>query len=717
MKWMQTWTGYRVVNGICDEGFPATVPGNIQYDYAVAHGFADVMYADGCRQFEALESDGWEYRTTLRFERRAHESVHFVSFGIDYQYEIRLNGDCLLAREGVFSPVDLDLTDHLTGKDDQLCVRIYPHPKREGALDGRSQADHSCKPPVCYGWDWNPRLLISGMWQEAYIETRGEAFITSCEVRYQLSEDFSRADVEFEADCREPCVFTLYDRDGQIVYQGTDRNVSVANPHLWWCNGQGEPYLYTWKAETAAHAVGGRIGFRTVRLVRNTDAEDPKKFPKSRYEVPFTLELNGRRVFMKGTNWVNPDIFWGRITNERYEELIRLATDAHMNIFRIWGGAGPNKQAFYDLCDEYGLLVWQEFMLACNAYPDDARYLRVLEEEASAIIRSLRSHACLAFWCGGNELFNGWSGMTDQSLPLRLLNSLCYTLDRERPFLPTSPLMGMGHGGYLFYDANEEMGGDVFQVFARSHNLAYTEFGIPSMASSEVLERIIPREELFPIRPTEAWVLHHGLQAWKPQSHVCPEILEHYWGEAHTLSDMIEHSNWLQCVGYQVSFEEMRRQWPHCSAALNWCYNEPWLTAANCSLLSYPATPKPAYNAVKQALRPVLFSARIPKFDWTAGERFTAAIWLLNDSPQSVRADVTVVLKVGGEELPLLDWKQAVADANTNTEGATICCRLPNTDAEDMMLCLRSRDGFGSEYRLLYRPTATMAEGPRRMNE
>ena len=716
MIFTQQWIGYRIVDGVREKGFSATVPGNIQYDYAVAHDFPDVMHGANCRLFEGLENNTWEYRTVLQFEKHEGERVYFVSHGIDYRYDILLNGRTLLSREGIFTPVDLDLTDELVGHD-ELCVRIHPHPKRADADYGRSEADHSCKPPVCYGWDWNPRLLISGMWQEAYIETRDADDLGMCEVRYCLSDDLSRADVEILTSCASDCLITLTDAQGEAIYCGRKKRFSVANPQLWWCNGQGTPYLYTWKIENAKHKQSGKVGFRRVRLVRNTGAEDPQSFPKSRYDVPFTLELNGRRIFMKGTNWVNPDLFWGRITAERYESLIRLAKDANMNIFRMWGGAGPCKSAFYELCDEYGMLVWQEFMLACNDYPDNDHYLSVLKEEATAIITALRSHACLAFWCGGNELFNGWSGMTDQSLPLRLLNSLCYELDREHPFLMTSPLVGMGHGGYLFYDGSTEMGGDVFQVFARSSNIAYTEFGIPSMASIELLEQIIPADERFPVRETESWLLHHGLKAWKPQSHVCPEILEHYWGEPKSLSDMVEHSAWLQSVGYLASFEEMRRQWPHCSAALNWCYNEPWITAANCSILSYPDLPKPAYFSVQSALRPVMFSARIPKFDWRAGETFRAGIWLLNDTQSAVRANVKVLLRIGAQTIPLLTWEGAEAAVNSNTEGAQVCCVLPHVDADEMTLCLQSENGLSSSYRLLYRCPVPEEKRTRTMNQ
>jgi beta-mannosidase len=136
-----------------------------------------------------------------------------------------------------------------------------------------------------------------------------------------------------------------------------------------------------------------------------------------------------------------------------------------------------NKDSFFELCDQMGIMVWQEFPLACNDYPDDPSYLSVLRKEATSIVKRLHNHPCLVIWSGGNELFNSWSGMNDQSLALRWLNSICLGYSPEIPFIPTSPLMGVGHGHYIFYDKNKDE--DVFQMMNRSHYTALTEYGMP----------------------------------------------------------------------------------------------------------------------------------------------------------------------------------------------------------------------------------------------
>lgn len=716
MKFYQKWQGR-----ICDgeennQWFPACVPGNIQYDYGVAHDFGDPDYMDNHRKYRVLEDVTWEYKTSLSFEKDEEETVWFVSHGIDYRYDIVLNGTKIYSYEGMYKKVELNLTDMLSGED-TLSVVIYPHPKREGAPIGtRAEASACCKPPVCYGWDWQPRLLISGMWQEAYIETRKQDFICSCEPFASLDESMTKGTVDFELVCDGTCEIVITDEDGTEVYRGSDTHIEIEQPHLWWCNGQGTPYLYQWTVTSSSDEKKGTLAFKKLRLVQNSGSTDPFYFPKSRYDAPITVELNGRRILAKGSNWVNPELFWGNIQESCYESRLALVKDANMNMLRIWGGAGVNKESFYDICDRLGIMVWQEFPLACNKYPDTEEYLTVLESEAIAIIELLRHHACLAFWCGGNELFNSWSGMDDQSLPLRLLDRLCYEKDYGRPFMKTSPLTGMGHGGYSF--VNEMMQGDIFHTMRSANLKAYTEFGLSSINDIQTLKKMMPEEELYPVKETQAWKERHGVRSWGPiaDSWVCQKIQEKYFGETESLEQLVEQSNILQCIGYQAAFENARQQWPHCSMILNWCFNEPWNNAANLCLVNYPARPKKSYVSVKNALRPTMFSAGIDKYDWKEGEKFSADIWLLNDRPEEMSGSVTVELVMAEQTIKLLEWS-AKAEANTNTEGPTVHMTLPVSEEDFFILRLRAENGMENEYRLLLRHGFRKKEEIKAMNQ
>ncbi|MBP3428018.1 MAG: hypothetical protein J6M47_07140 [Clostridia bacterium] len=696
MRFTQQWQARAIRPDGASDWFAAEVPGNVQHDYGVMMGWGDINVAENVTKFRETEGYTWEYRTALDYAVKPGEQAVLVFEGVDYRYDVLIGGKMRLAYEGMFSRTEIAL-DGDEGRE--LIVRIHPHPKRETAeFEDRQQADQCVKPPVCYEWDWHPRMLVSGIWQEAYVETRTADYIARCEPFYTLNDDLTHAEITFEVDCAEPVEITLYDPDGCVV--GTGSRYTIANPRLWWCNGQGKPELYTYTARTAGHEVSGHIGLRRVRMVMNEGGwAEPFAFPKGRSVAPIQLELNGRRVFAKGSNWVNPDIYNGRIDEARYEALITLARDANMNIFRCWGGSGVNKRFFYDLCDRLGIMVWVEFPLACNNYVSTPHYLEVLEQEATAILLDLRSHPSVVMYCGGNELFNNWSLMTDQSLALRLLNKLCYDLDRDRPYIMTSPIFGMGHGGYTFYDPDAKK--DVFQLFQGSNCTAYTEFGVPGTSELEDLMRIIPEDERFPIRNMGSWKLHHAFGAWGAERWLCMDVLNMYAQEPlDTLEKVVAQATWLQTEGYKAVFEEARRQAPYCSMAINWCYCEPWITAAGNSLITYPVKAKPAYYAVQSALRPVMASARIPRFDWKAGERFSAELWLLNDTHTSAQQTVRASILLGGLEYPLLTWESG--ETGDNRIGPTINWVLPDVDATDFTLRLEAGEAT-SEYRLCYR--------------
>ena len=232
MRFDQTWMG-RNCQKNPEQWFPARVPGNIQHDYALFHQFADWSYSDNYQQFLPLEGDHWEYKTVLSYDQKDGERVFFVSEGIDYTYDIWVNGQKIYFYEGMFRGVELDLTDYLNGKEDSLTVHIYPHPKSTGGRpDTRDEADACCKPPLSYGWDFNPRLLNSGMWDEAYIETRSDSYIGDCEVLSKLSDDLSTGTVSFSFSCSLPCTVALYEAEDNELCSTTDRTLALNNPKL-----------------------------------------------------------------------------------------------------------------------------------------------------------------------------------------------------------------------------------------------------------------------------------------------------------------------------------------------------------------------------------------------------------------------------------------------------------------------------------------------------
>jgi beta-mannosidase len=448
-----------------------------------------------------------------------------------------------------------------------------------------------------------------------------------------------------------------------------------------------------------------KIGFRQVKLVMNEGTWlEPIKFPKTRSVAPITLEINGKRIFAKGANWVPPEIFPGTITKERYEELLNRVIDANFNIVRQWGGGIVNKESFYDLCDEKGILVWQDFPLACNNYPDDPVYIRVLEQEAISIINRLRQHPSLAMWCGGNELFNNWSGMTDQSIALRLLNKLCLELDPNTPFIATSPVFGMGHGHYLFYDHDTDT--EVFDLMINAGKTAYSEFGVSAPSSEKVLKTFIPPDDLWPPSAETAWSDHHAFHSWIPEAWLMLNTLERYFGPTDNLDQLIERGQFLQAEGLRFIYEEARRQKPYCSMALNWCFNDVWPSAANNSIIEYPNEPKPGFYAVAQACRPAFVSAQLTKFQWEETEVFSAGIWLLCDVYKSLGAGVAVVhLEQGERREEICRWHFEHDEPNRNLVGPVARTTLQGWKPGRIKLNVKIEGSpeLDSEYTFLYK--------------
>jgi beta-mannosidase len=699
----------------------ATVPGAVQLDIAKAEGYAPYYYAENWKDYLWMEDQKFVYVSNfLKPSMEEGERLVFHSRGIDYEFEIIFNGQKMLHQEGMFTPVRVDLTS-LLKVNNELRIIIFPIPKKQKQPADRSQASASVKPAVSYGWDWHPRLVPSGIWDDTGLEVIPASHLQEISVQYTLNEELDTAFLTVQVagqglgGCR--IAWILADSTGRKVDMGylntfNDKGVlysAFAHPELWWPHDHGDPYRYSYTIELADNngillqTFRGHMGFRRVKLVMNEGAwNEPEGFPKTRSVAPSQLEINGRKIFCKGTNWVNPEIFPGIITRERYEELINRALEAHFNMFRVWGGGIVNKESFYEMCDEKGILVWQEFPLACNDYEDNPEYLEVLKQESGSIIERLREHPSLAIWSGGNELFNSWSGMTDQSLAIRLLNSMCLELDPYTPFISTSPLMGMGHGNYVFRD--QQTGEEVYSAMQKAHFTAYTEFGVPGPSPVEILEAIIPDNELWPPEPGTSWESHHAFNAWVGDTWLMKDMIEDYFGRTKNLEELVKRGQLLQCEGYKAIYEEARRQKPYCSMALNWCFNEPWPTAANNSIINWPNWPKPAFYAVRDACRPVLASARNYKLKWSRGEQFATQLWMLNDQYQTLQqGEVKASLMSGKKVIELGSWEFEKLEPNTNLEGPVLKRLLPQWRSDGFTLYLEvvGHPEYNSSYTFL----------------
>ena len=677
------------------EWIPAIVPGAVQLDFARAKGYEDYYRGGHFRDYDWMEDRFFTYRSEFpRPEETEGKRLYFISKGIDYRFDVFLNETLLLSQEGMFTPVCLDITDLLKDSN-TLEIRIHPPPQLEGCA--RALPAATAKPAVSYGWDWHPRLIPSGIWDDTFLEIRSVSHLDSVYVKYELNDTLDQARISLEAEGvnLKGCLlkWQLYDAGGKVVISLENRlqdehlvlDYQLSDPQLWWPYDHGTPYLY--RSECSLYSDRGelldqqvrQIGFRRIRLVMAESAwGESEGFPNTMNVSAFQPEVNNRKIFIKGSNFVPPSIFPGTVDSDKYQNIISRALEANFNVLRIWGGGPVPKETFFELCDEAGILIWQDFPLSCYNYIDDKGYLDILERESASIIHRLRKHPCLAIWCGGNELLNSWSGMTEQSRALRLLNKQCLILDPETPFIPSSPLYGVAHGGYTFFD--RDLDEDVMEKMYRLNKgsekyTAFAEFGVPSPAPMEVLKEIIPEDELWPPLPGSSWEDHHGFGAWDQEkdSWLMMGQLEKYFGKANRLEEVIERGQFLQAEGLKAIYEGARRQKPYCSMALNWCFNEPWPTAANSSIISWPDVPKPSFYAVSESCRPFMLSAEMEKFVWKRGEEFRARLWVLNDRPSNSEAlEVKVSIRTGDVETEIYTWNAVGAEENQNLSGPEV---------------------------------------------
>lgn len=455
---------------------PAQVPGNFELDMVRAGLLEDPYFGDNVLRLQKLEDRHVWYFTTFELACPEDRDAVLTFEGIDTAAEIFADGALLGTAENMFIPHSFSL-ERLAAGTHELIVHILPASvaarKRRlplGCVCQRESSDTLLlrKAPYMYGWDIMPRIVSAGLWKPVKLEylpkTRiGEVYL--CTTRLSCTPDGQRTAelrLALSAETQEALptdlTWSVEGRCGEHRFSAKDRFFgvmsaqvfSVAQPQLWMPVGYGTPNLYD---VTVCLFCRGRLcdqrqfrfGIRTVQLERTSlSGEDGE----------FCFRVNGQKIFAMGTNWVPTDAFPSRhaLYRRRGLEMLR---ELGCNIVRCWGGNVYPDDAFYEDCDEHGILVWQDFAMGCGNYPNDAAQLAALEKEAVSVIVRLRNHPSLLLWSGDNECdaFTERRAVSldgavllqpdpnDNLLTRRLLPRLLAENDFARPFLPSSPYM------------------------------------------------------------------------------------------------------------------------------------------------------------------------------------------------------------------------------------------------------------------------------------
>lgn len=422
--------------------YPATVPGVVHTDLLQNKIIEDPFFRLNERGLQWIDKEDWVYETcfTLAADMMRKENMELVFEGLDTYADVYLNDECILKADNMFRCWSIPVRQYI--REENNILKVYFHspvkidvPKwdalpyqypasndqsENGGLFNKKISIFARKAGYHYGWDWGPRLVTSGIWRPVYIRAWSDlrindVFIEQKEVGAGRAVIAGHVELDADKDMNGVLVTITDEVTGRVLGEwqadlkrGTNRvtvDFVLHKPKLWWSNGLGEPFLYRFRTDIIA---GGelldskteRVGIRSLKVVHQPDKDGHT----------FYIELNGHPVFAKGANYIPSDNFLPRVTPENYKRTILDAAGVNMNMLRVWGGGIYENDVFYDLCDEYGIMIWQDFMFACSMYPAEGALLDNIHQEAVDNVKRLRNHACIALWCGNNECQDAWLG-------------------------------------------------------------------------------------------------------------------------------------------------------------------------------------------------------------------------------------------------------------------------------------------------------------------
>lgn len=422
--------------------YPATVPGVVHTDLLQNKIIEDPFFRLNERGLQWIDKEDWVYETcfTLAADMMRKENMELVFEGLDTYADVYLNDECILKADNMFRRWSIPVRQYI--REENNILKVYFHspvkidvPKwdalpyqypasndqsENGGLFNKKISIFARKAGYHYGWDWGPRLVTSGIWRPVYIRAWSDlrindVFIEQKEVGAGRAVIAGHVELDADKDMDGVLVTITDEATGRVLGEwqadlkrGTNRvtvDFVLHKPKLWWSNGLGEPFLYRFRTDIIA---GGelldskteRVGIRSLKVVHQPDKDGHT----------FYIELNGRPVFAKGANYIPSDNFLPRVTPENYKRTILDAAGVNMNMLRVWGGGIYENDVFYDLCDEHGIMIWQDFMFACSMYPAEGALLDNIHQEAVDNVKRLRNHACIALWCRNNECQDAWLG-------------------------------------------------------------------------------------------------------------------------------------------------------------------------------------------------------------------------------------------------------------------------------------------------------------------
>lgn len=658
--WTLTHVGGAAPESIADRTVPAEVPGTTHTDLLRAGLIEDPYVGMNERDVAWMWGCQWRYSTSFAATSVTEgERVDLVFDGLDTVATVRLNEAEVARTKNMHRQYRLDVRALLEVGNNALDVEFESALEyargMESQMEPRPRAyEHpfnAVRKMACsFGWDWGPNLQTAGIWKSVRLERWRVARLADVRPLVTVKDGAGVAEVHLEVERARDAALTAYvnvagqEVAGEIPPGETEAvvKVTVDNPQLWWPAGYGEPHLYDLTVDLHSEDehvdhYATRVGFRSVEL--DTSRDDAG--------AGFTFVVNGQRIFVKGANWIPDDHLLTRVTKDRLRRRITQAREAHMNLLRVWGGGIYESDDFYDLCDEMGVLVWQDFPFACAAYAEEAPLLGEVVAEARDNVTRLAPHPSLVIYNGSNEnLWGyrdwGWQNeLGDASWGLGyyedVLPKVLHELDPTRPYIPSSPFSP--HHDHTERHPNDPAWGPVHEwnVWNRVDYTAYrdvvprfaAEFGFQGPATWATLARSLPVDELTQDHP--AWLLHQKAEDGngKLNRGLEPHLPTQY--------PSFEHWHWAtqlnQARAVRFGIEHYRSHWPYCAGAIVWQLNDCW-PVTSWSAIDGDERKKPLWYGLKAAYEPRLLTFQPRRPDGGHDPEGAVHLVAVNDTDQ-----------------------------------------------------------------------------------
>lgn len=662
-----SWQCHITDGGTHTYDIPAAVPGCVHTDLQNAGILGDLFWRTNNDTCQWVEQCDVTYSRTF-FAASAEPNTRLTFEGLDVYCTVWLNGICIGEADDMFHPWSYPVDGILTAGENTIEVRfrspiceVEGLPKRSGAFT--TERLYTRRIQCTYGWDWVARFVTMGIWKPVYLETRHPDRLTDVYVytkdinayAAQLAVRASFADITGNAAAD----FVILDPSGTPVYRRSRRllptilgetdtviafHADIRDARLWYPIGYGEQPLYTLCIFVDGEEVRReRFGIRTVVLLELEDipgsedaalAQTLKQTPqlqewdRNEGSSCFHLLINGVRIFCTGANWVPCEPFPSAETDEKLRRLVRRAADGGYNMLRVWGGGIFEHEAFYAACDEVGVLVTQDFLMACGQYPEeDDAFIEKLTHETEAAALSLRNHPCLVWWSGDNEnAVAGDENMAHYSgrrAALEGIAPILSKLDPARPFLPSSPYGGIPYASGVRGTTHNTQFLGTFFAWVRGGALEnYREImesylsrfcaeqpalGMPYISS---LRRFMTEEDIFgdDVSVSEYHTKNNpGLGAITLYGYI-DRMARGMFGEYRDGSDRIYKMQLLHCEWVRLMVELYRRHVWYSSGMIFWMFNDCWPAANSWSHVDYDGRPKPAFYTFRRTAKPLIAS-------------------------------------------------------------------------------------------------------------